>query len=122
MAKASKKSPEEKLRVVLSVLRGELSVALGRIHARLKSSGKIEVCFLPTGGTRVCPQSNLFNYTAATLDRWYASDWFTFTITADPAARSVSDDGVGMAANPEGEPPPEWGPDVGRLDPRPTDE
>ena len=27
MAKASKKSPEEKLRVVLSVLRGELSVA-----------------------------------------------------------------------------------------------
>ena len=31
MAKASKKSPEEKLRVVLSVLRGELSVeAAGR--------------------------------------------------------------------------------------------
>ena len=27
MAKASKKSPEEKLRVVLSALRGELSVA-----------------------------------------------------------------------------------------------
>ena len=27
MAKASKKSPEEKLRVVLSVLRGELSAA-----------------------------------------------------------------------------------------------
>ena len=30
MAKASKKSPEEKLRVVLSVLRGELSAAAGR--------------------------------------------------------------------------------------------
>ena len=30
MAKASKKSPEEKLRVVLSVLRGELSVAVAR--------------------------------------------------------------------------------------------
>ena len=29
MAKASKKSPEEKLRVVLSVLRGELSAAAG---------------------------------------------------------------------------------------------
>ena len=30
MAKASKKSPEEKLPVVLSVLRGELSVAAPR--------------------------------------------------------------------------------------------
>ena len=33
MAKASKKSPEEKLRVVLSVLRGELSAA-GRLGGR----------------------------------------------------------------------------------------
>ena len=35
MAKASKKTPEEKLRVVLSVLRGELSAAVAGRRARV---------------------------------------------------------------------------------------
>ena len=92
------------------------SQTLGQINARLLSNGKIEVCFAPHGGTRQCPDDRLFPYATATLNRWLASDWFTFTITEAAAGARGAGDVPAMAAQPAGEPLPEWDPIEGRLD------
>ena len=58
MAKASKKSPEEKLRVALSVLRGELSVAAAGRRAGVSEQTvhNWKKAFLEGGRDRLAPE------------------------------------------------------------------
>ena len=98
------------------------SQTLGQVTVSREDAGKVLVCFVPNGGSRFCPSTHKFNYANATVNRWYYSSSFYFTVTdadvataAGGAARAV--EGPGTAHRlPDGEALPEWDTIEGRLE------
>ena len=95
------------------------SQTLGQVTVSREAAGKVLVCFVPNGGSRFCPSTHKFNYANATVNRWYYSSSFYFTVTdadaATAAARAV--EGPGTAHRlPDGEALPEWDTIEGRLE------
>ena len=71
---------------------------LGRIAYRKTTAAgeRIEIAFLPAGGSLVLPSPKRFiNYSAMTLYTWYTSSRFTFTLSA--GASSLSGDAASLA-------------------------
>jgi len=71
---------------------------LGRIAYRKTTAAgeRIEIAFLPAGGSLVRPSPKRFiNYSAMTLYTWYTSSRFTFTLSA--GASSLSDGAASLA-------------------------
>ena len=78
---------------------------LGKISV-MKPSGAsyIDVCFTPSGGSRVCPSSNNFYWGSATVDSWRYTDWRTYTLSSGASGQAESSE---SAMNP---------PDAGESD------
>ena len=64
-------------------------VEIGRINARLWSSGRIEFAFTPTGGERIAPQSRYFPADAR-VGRWLRSTEITIGPPADEAPSYIA--------------------------------
>ena len=64
---------------------------LGKISV-MKPSGAsyIDVCFTPSGGSRVCPSSNNFYWGSATVDSWRYTDWRTYTLSSGASGQAES--------------------------------
>ena len=68
---------------------------IGRIaYRKMTSTGdRIEIAFLPTGGSLVLPSTRAITYSNMNLYRWYTSTSITFTIAASAAnSRAAGDD------------------------------
>lgn len=64
---------------------------LGKISV-MKPSGAsyIDVCFTPSGGSRVCPSSNNFYWGSATVDSWRNTDSRTYTLSGGASGQAES--------------------------------
>ena len=64
---------------------------LGKVTMGQTSEGKIRVCFISAGAiNRFCPRTHTISYDAMTLNRWYYSSTFSFTVTPSTGQRAES--------------------------------
>ncbi len=52
----------------------------GRLAARLLNSGRVELCYQPQGGSRICPTSRFVRPTSVTPGRWVSSSVVSATV------------------------------------------
>ena len=64
---------------------------LGKISVTKPSGASyIDVCFTPSGGSRVCPSSNNFYWGTATVDSWRNTDSRTYTLSGGASGQAES--------------------------------
>lgn len=69
------------------------SQTLGRVTMGQTTGGKIRVCFLSTSAIdRFCPRTHTISYDAMTLNRWYYSSTFSFTVYPSSGLNTAATD------------------------------